>query len=216
MSNATRLRAFSAAVAKAVANGADQTRPSPRTVQSINAEVEQLRRKRMQEAGIKPVRIPKQAEKLRAAICALVRHLDEGKAPSAKRAASHANLSGKLAAKLAYRVPIKAEDMKAALRLMRLAPFVRQLSNDAGWQSQVAGVHKSLATLARTLKHAHLSLAGRAAKVGATQALPPGHWHGEARRLRAAGWTCNRIARHLGLNVKTVETFQRRERLQLE
>ena len=115
-----------AAVEAAAAN-APQDRATRPTVGSAHAEAAALLRQRLQEVGVVPVRIPKQAEKLRSAICALLRQLDEGRKPSAKRAAWEAGLTSPQGRKLAERVPIKREDVNAATCLMRAPPFARDL-----------------------------------------------------------------------------------------
>lgn len=206
----------SKAIAKAAA-AAPQDRAARRTMPSIQAEGRMLVREQMRRAGIKPVRIRKQGEKLRSAVVALLRHLDEGKRPSATRAAWEVGMTGAAGKKLAYRVPIKREDVDAGLCLIHRHVFVRRLRQDAGLSAIVITGHASLAKLAKTLAGAHLSLAGRAgstAKAGQPKAR--GWWHAKARSMRVRGKTGNQIARTLGVPLKTVETFLRRERMQAE
>lgn len=212
MSKSALSASLQAAIAKAVASGDRHDRPIAPTIASIHAEAQQLRRKRMQEAGIKPIRIPKQPEKLQIAIRALVQQLKEGRAPSAKQAAKVAGLAGKQATKLAYQVSITGADVTAATCLIQRDPFIHLLEKDAGWKRQVVGGHKSLAALARTIKNAHLSLAGKADQRSTSAPRARGDWHADARALRAQGWTGNRIARHLNVALKTVETFLSRDK----
>ncbi len=206
-----------AAVAKAIAAGDVQDRPIKPTARSIHAEMQQLRQRRMQEAGIKPIRIPKQGEKLRAAVIALLTHSEAGKKPSALQAAWEAGAAGDLGKKLAYRVKVKRADVAAGLCLIeRTSPFVKRLRSDAGWLRTVTSDHPNLSALARVLANAQLSLAQRAGPSSATAEGQPkrrrAEWHAEAMELRAAGWTGNRIANHLGLNVKTVESVLSRDK----
>lgn len=202
------------AIAKAIAAGERHDQPSAPTARGIHAKTQQLRQRLMREAGIKPIRIPKQADKLRCAVVALLGHVGAGKKPSALRAAWEAGAAGEQSKKLAYRVKVKREDVDAGLCLIeRTSPFVQRLRADKGLLHIVLTGHPSLAALARVLAHAHESLAARASLPDtATDRPPRGGWHDEARALRAAGWTGNRIARHLGLNVKTVESFLARDR----
>lgn len=207
---------FSKAVAKAAA-AAPQDRADLPTMRGIQAEAKALISEQMRRAGIKPVRIPKRGEKLRSAVCALLRHLDAGKKPSALGAAGEVGMTGAAGKKLAYRMPVKREAVDAGLCLIHRHVFVRRLRQDAGLSAIVITGHASLAKLAKTLAGAHLSLAGRAgstAKAGQPKAR--GWWHAKARSMRVRGKTGNQIARTLGVPLKTVETFLRRERMQAE
>lgn len=213
MTKADRLRAsVHAAVAIEVAAGRRHDRPSKATVASIHAEAQQALRKRMQEAGIQPIRIPQREKKLQSAICALFRHLGEGRVPSASRAAWEVGTVGEQAKKLAYRVRVESEAVSAGICVMGSDPFVRRLQRDRGWMRQVVSGHKSLGALATTLKNAHLSLGGKTEPGGKVESRSRGAWHAEARALRAEGWSGNRIARRLDQKLKTVETFLARDR----
>lgn len=213
-SGAVGRKPFAAAVERAAANQ-PQDRAVQRTAGDIHAEIQQLRRQLMRAAK----RIPKRPEKMKAAVNALLKHPDERKKPSARRAARQAGLEGELADKLAYHVPVEGETVNAGICLLRQAPFVSQLRQDEGWLRQVTGKHASLASLAKTLENARRSLFGRAAAPPNRRAQLAAHpqapvarngnrrgaWHADAWELEDLGHRIPDIAAKLGRSTNAVQ-----------
>jgi hypothetical protein len=201
--------------AKAVA---DTYAKSSRGVASARFEAQRLFRQRLKEQGIELIRIPEKSRHVQAAVQALIGHVDEGKKPSALRAAQRPDLSEKQSKKLAYGTSVKRELVQAAVDVRSDSPFVQKMLDDAGMTDIIVNGHVSLSKLAGVLSNANRSLAQRVQHLeaaviflaGEVQAQrnggnSRGHWHPQALQLREQGKSMNQIARMLGRSTGAVK-----------
>lgn len=137
---------------------------------------------------------------MQAAVQALIGYLDEGRKPSARRAAVRPGLNEQQSNKLAYSVPVKRELVRAAVDVRSDSLFVQQMRGDAGMTDLVVDDHVKLSKLAGVLSNAHRSLAQRVQDLevaviflaGEVQNCRDGgnsrgHWHPRALELRKQG-----------------------------
>lgn len=218
---------FGQAVAAAFLKGV----PKP-TLGRIHVEIQKIRREKLEEAGIEPVRITERDVRMQNAIETLIRRIGDGRPLSAFAAASESGLDRRQSSKLAYRIPVMRGTVKAGIDRQRDSLFVQRLFKDDGMTDLVVNTHASLSKLASTLTNVQRSLVGHANQLeavgmqfaaeqrGRTADLSPstkagnsrGAWHAQAVELWRQGRTGNQIARLLGRSLNAVEKALRRKR----
>ena len=181
-----------------------------RGVAKAHFEAQRLFRRRLKEQGIEPIRIPGKDPHMQAAVQALIGHLDEGRKPSARRAAARPGLNQQQSTKLAYSVSVEKGLVQAAVDVRSDSPFVQRMIGDVGMTDLVVSGHVNLSKLAGVLNNVHRSLAQRVHDLETAVILlagevencrdggnSRGHWHPRALELRKQGMSANQIARLL-------------------
>src|ERR1700761_2616154 len=163
---------------------------------------QKLYRQLLREAGVQPVRIPNKDAHMKTAICELIGHVDEGRKPSALKAAKQPGLDERQSKKLAYNTPLKRGLVQEVVDLQPDSPFVQGMLADAGMTGIVVSGHVNLAKLASVLTQAHQSLGDRVQRLEAAVILLAGEiqseriggnsrgtWHARALALKERGKT---------------------------
>lgn len=190
-------------------------------------ESQRVYRKLLKEAGVQPISIPNKEGHMKTAIHALLAHVDDGRKPSALKAARQPGLDDRQTKKLAYKIPLKRDLVREVVDLRADSPFVQGMLADAGMTGIVVSGHVNLAKLADILTQAHQSLSDRVQRLEAAVILLAGEiqaervggnsrgdWHPRALALKEQGKSMNQIARLLGKPPGTIKKVLSRARQQ--
>ncbi len=190
-------------------------------------ESQRVYRTLLREAGVQPIRIPNKEAHMKTAIHALLTHVDDGRKPSALKAAKQPGLDDRQSKKLAYKIPLKRDLVREVVDLRLDSSFVQGVLAEAGMTGIVVSGHVNLAKLADVLTQAQQSLSDRVQRLEAAVILlageiqservsgnSRGNWHTQALALKDQGKTMNQIARLLGKQPGTVKKALSRSRQQ--